>query len=431
MKKKMQSIMAICFAIVVVELIIMFVVKISRERGIDRINLLNDIIKVDDGYIVAGASDFHNSKSVSEVLFEYTNKENNKKQDIIATQSRIAKYDDKMNLVWENTFPNKYDSIFYSVVKTIDGYIAVGSMVQKYEQIDANTRTALIVKYDLNGQKVWENTYSVLSDTEFYKIINDDDNFVVVGQSIYENLEMGTHITGGGIIVRYDKDGKELAHNNYGGNKSGLFNDIIKVNDGYIVCGKDAANYGIIVKFKKDFNRDEKDLNLITKKVMWQRTYANTDNDGFKGMALVNNKIFAVGALNVSGEKDSEGNTIFKYVAGFVVYDINGKYVNKVLMGDDTHNQFNSVVEKDNKLYLSTLLDLDDAKKNKVQKSAVIQYELEENKFMDTYKFDGNNNYIVNKLTNIDNKIFYVGTENNKCGFYGCDFKDVMDYFDK
>ena len=431
MRKKMKSIIIICLAIVVVELIIMSIVKISRERGIDRINFLNDIIKVDDGYVAVGASDFHNSKFVSEVLFEYTNQENKKKQDIIATQSRIAKYDDNMNLVWENTFPNKYDSNFYSVVKTVDGYIAVGSMVKNYEQIDANTRTALIVKYNLNGQKVWENTYSVLSDTEFYKIINDDDSFVVVGQSIYENLEMGTHITGGGIIVRYDKDGKELAHNNYGGNKSGLFNDIIKVNDGYIVCGKDAANYGIVVKFKKDFNRDEKDLNLITKKVMWQRTYANTDNDGFKGMALINDKIYTVGALNVSGEKDTEGNTIFKYAAGFVVYDKNGKYVNKVLMNDDTHNQFNSVVAMNNKLYLSTLLDLDNVKKNKVQKSALIQYGLEENKFIDTHKFDGNKNYIVNKLINIDNKLFYVGTENNNCSFYGCDFKDVMEYFDK
>ena len=431
MKKKIKGIVFVCLAIIFIELIIMLVVKISRERKLDRINIVNDLVKVDDGYIAVGVSDFHDSESISEVLYEYTDEKTGKKQDIIATQSRIAKYDNNMKLVWENTYPNKYDSTFYSVVKTSDGYIAVGSLVKEYKQIDLNTRTALIVKYDLNGKKLWDYTYEVLSDTEFYKIINDGDNFVVVGQSIYENFEMGTHITGGGIIVRYDKDGKELAHNNYGGNKSGLFNDVIKVDDGYIVCGKDAANYGIVVKFNKDFNRDEKDLKLISKKVAWQRTYANTDNYGFKSMIIHDNKIYAVGAINTSNEKDAEDNPIFKYVAGFVVYDINGKYVNKVLMGEDVYNEFNSVIEIDNKLYLSTLLDLDKAKETKIQKSALIQYDIEKNEFTDTYKFPGNKNFVVNKLINIDNKIMYIGSSNNKCGLYGCDYQNILDYYNK
>ena len=54
--------------------------------------------------------------------------------------------------------------------------------------------------------------------------------------------------------------------NNYGGNKSGLFNDVIEVEDGYIVCGRDAANYGIIIKIEVNNNcyySDELDLKII------------------------------------------------------------------------------------------------------------------------------------------------------------------------
>ena len=62
-------------------------------------------------------------------------------------------------------------------------------------------------------------------------------------------MEIGNHDTGGGIIIKYDYDGNIIWTNNFGGNKSGIFNDIVKVDDGYICVGKDAYNYGMIVKF--------------------------------------------------------------------------------------------------------------------------------------------------------------------------------------
>ncbi len=214
--KLIKKVIIVCITIIIIELVVMFMIKVFRERGIDHVDTYNDLIMVDDGYIGVGISDFSDSKVVDEITYKY--QDNN----IIANQAKIAKLDSNKNLVWENTFNNLYDSSFYSVIKVEDGYIAVGSLISKYEQIEVNTRDALITKYDLSGKLIWYKTYHVLSDTEFYKVIDDGDgNVVVIGQSIYENMEMGSHITGGGIIVRYDKDGNLLAHNNYGGNKSG------------------------------------------------------------------------------------------------------------------------------------------------------------------------------------------------------------------
>lgn len=421
----LKRLFIICVVIISIELVAMFVMKIIREREIDHLDAINDIIKDNDAYIAVGVSDFSNSKTIDTKMYKYTDTTTKKETNIIVNQSKIVKYDNNMNLVWENTFENMYDSTFYSVLKVSDGYIAVGSLVSRYEQIDPNVRDALIVKYDFDGKIIWHKTYHVLSDTEFYKVIDDeDDNVVVIGQSIYENMEVGSHITGGGIIVRYDKDGNILAHNNYGGNKSGSFNDIIKVNDGYIICGKDAANYGILIKFKKDFDRDSKDTNLITKKLLWQRTYANTDNIGFTSMVLKDDIIYTVGAINISNEKNEEGKDIFKYDAGVVLYNTKGKYLGKYSILEDVHHRFNSVILDNDSLLLSGLLDVDDNKKEK-QESFTMKFNLKDNKYSDknilTDKFD----YIVNKIVELDKKIL-VGTSKSNCGLYGCEYEPII-----
>ncbi len=435
MKKKkdksnlIKKVIICCVILMAIELIAMFTMKIIREKGIDHVDAINDLIMVDDGYIAVGVSDFDNSKNVDKKIYEYTDSTTNKTSNIITNQSKIAKYDKDMNLVWENTFDNKYDSTFYNVISVTDGYIAVGSLISKYEQIEVNVRDALIVKYDLSGKELWHKTYHVLSDTEFYKVIDDgDDNLVVIGQSIYENMEMGSHTTGGGIIVRYDKDGNMLAHNNYGGNKSGSFNDIIKVSDGYIVCGKDATNYGIVLKFKKDFNRDEKDTDLISKKIVWQRTYANTDNIGFSGMVINKDTIYCIGAVNISNEQDEKGNTKFQYDAGIVLYNTSGKYLGKYSLEDKVYHRFNSVIFEDNNLILSGLLDYEGIYKGNKQDSMIIKFNLDDNKFIDKELYQKDSDYIINKIVNLDKKII-IGSSKSNCSLYGCEYEPIISIY--
>ena len=379
----------------------------------------------DDGYIAVGVSDFYNSKTVNKKTYSYLDSGTNNKYNMITNQSKIAKYDKNMNLVWENTYNNMYDSTFYSVLKVSDGYIAVGSLVSNAKQIEASVRDGLIVKFDYTGKEIWHKTYHVLSDTELFKVIDDgNDNIVVIGQSIYENMEVGSHITGGGIILRYDKDGNLLAHNNYGGNKSGSFNDIIKVKDGYIVCGKDATNYGILVKFKKDFDRDSKDNNLITKKVVWHRTYSNTDNIGFTKMVIKDSTIYAVGAVNISGEKDKDGKDIFKYDAGVVLFNTSGKYLGKYSIGEDTHHRFNSVILDNDNLILTGVLDVSNKNKEKYE-SFTVEFNIKENKFSSKKILTDKNDYLVNEIVNLDKKIL-VGTSKSNYSLYGADYVPII-----
>ncbi len=436
-RKILKGVIFGCLAIVIIEAIAILIMYVSRERSNEYVDVLYDVTKDDSGYIAVGVSNFDDSDFVEKKTYEYTDmvSKNRNKSNIVVLQSKIAKYDNDYNLIWEQTFDNKYDSTLYSVLPVSDGYIAVGSYVEKYKQIDSKCRTGLIVKFDKDGKEVWHKDYSVLSDTELFKIIPDDDNFVIIGQSIYENLEVGTHVTGGGIILRINSEGEVLAENNYGGNKSGIFNDILKVDDGYIVCGKDATNYGVLVKFKKDFDREEKDVELISKKVVWQRSYSNTDNEGFKAMTLVNDKIYVVGAINVSDEKDAKGNTVFKYDAGLVIYNKNGKYLGKASIQDENHHRFISVNQKDDKLLLIANTNVSDDLSKKNNNSILMSYSLSgdqsldnKSKFTKVKDLSEETNYIINKVYEDKeaNKKVCIGTENTKCGTLGCEYHPII-----
>lgn len=433
--KLLKKIIIGCVAIIVLELVVMLGTYIYRENKIDYSDGLNDIQKIDNGYIAVGYSNFRNSATISKKTYSHIIEETGEKENVIANQARIVKYDDDMNLLWEATFPCEYDSTFYNVLAVEDGYVAVGSYIYDYEQIDLNTRDGLIVKYDLNGKILWHKNYQVLGDTEFLNIIESDGNYIVIGQSIYENMEIGNHINGGGIILRYSKDGELLAKNNFGGNKSGVFNDIVEVEDGYIVCGRDATNYGIVAKFKKDFDRQEDDKNLITKKITWVRTYSNTDDAGFTSIAINDNKIYLTGAVNVSNQKDAEGKPIFKYDAGIVVYDMKGKYLDKYAFGGSESDRYNGMyMNKDNIIAIgvttSSDIDIPSYPKYETKTGILVKYNLDGEILEKTY-FGGEKEDILTRIIKVDDKYLVIGTTNSNRGLFGYDYQPLINLYDE
>ena len=434
--KLIKKIIFICICIVIFELILMLGMYLYREYNIDYQDGLNDIKEIENGYIAVGYSNFRNSDYVSKRTYKHVVQETGEEEKIIANQARIVKYDNNMNIIWEASAPGEYDSTFYSVIQVSDGYIAVGSFVYEYEQIDLKVRDGLIVKYDLNGKMLWHKNYQVLGDTEFYKVIESDGNYIVVGQSIYENMEIGNHINGGGIILKYSTEGELLAKNNYGGNKSGLFSDIEEVSDGYIVCGKDAANYGIVIKFKKDFDRNEDDNGLISKKIIWNRTFSNTDNVGFTDLEIKDNKIYLTGAVSISDQKDEKGNDIYKIDAGLVVYDTKGKYLNKYTFGGSSNERYNSMIMNDDNIVVvgitnSKDIDIPNYPGDATENGIIVKYNLN-GEIIDKQYVGGKNIEQLTKIIKLSNNNYLVtGTSNSEKQTLGYDYQPIFNFYNE
>lgn len=428
-KRKAKLIGLLCLTIVFIELIIMLIMHISRENKLTYIDAYYNIKNVDDSYyVLAGSSNFKHSRYNEIKTYEYKNDDD--VQTIYAEKAKLVKLDKELNVIFEKTFESDYDSCFYDVSKVSDGFIAVGSYVYEEKQLSLNTRDGLIVKYDLDGNFLWSKNYQVLGDTEFKKILVVDDGFIVVGQSIYENMEIGNHQNGGGIIVKYDFDGKFIWTNNFGGNKSGIFESIVKVDDGYIVCGKDATNYGMLVKFDNEGNR------------LWVKNYANTDTIGFSDIKLKDDKLYIASSYNFSNEKDEDDNIIYNYDACIFVYDLNGELLNKITFGGSSDDRFNSLVLLDDKIITvgytkSNDIKLDGLKyKENMTESFIIEYDYD-GEILKSNVYGGSKNDILDNIIiaipdianeiNKTNDYIAVGYSNSRHGLKG----NGKDYYSK
>lgn len=349
-----------------------------------------------DDLILAGSSDFKYSNSVN-----YTKG---------LEKGRLAKYDKNDKLIWERVYDEGNNSTF-SAVKTLnDGYLVVGSAEFTTYQIDNKIREGIIVKYDKDGKKLWEQRYQALSNTKFLDILVEADGYVVIGQSIYENMELGNHETGGGIIVKYDLTGKKLWEGNYGGNKSGIFNDIVKVNNGYVVVGRDSKDTGIVVFF------DE------AGKKKWSRNYSYTDTEGFQALAVKDNYLYVVGSKKVwtdTGNEEADSNRVTKNTEALIVkYDMNGKMYFEKTFGGNGYERYQDVLIEGDQLYLvghTTSLDLDLGKEiveNKMM-GLIVKTDLEGN-VLNKKLYGGSKDDNLFCLVKKDDKFEAIGMSNSK-----------------
>ncbi|MBQ8892489.1 MAG: hypothetical protein IJ068_06485 [Bacilli bacterium] len=430
-KRRFKFVLIISILIIAIELIIMYLMNVNKNNNLTFVDTYNSVRSYDDYYIASGASNFKYSRYNDSFIYEYTdtNVEGEPKREAYAEQAKLVKYDKELNTIFESTFMGDYDSTFYDAISVGNDIYAVGSYIYEESQISLRTRDGLFVKYNENGEMEWFKNFQVLGDTEFKRIMAVDDGFIVVGQSIYENMEIGNHATGGGIIIKYDMDGNIVWNNNFGGNKSGIFNDVVKVDDGYICVGKDAVNYGLIVKFSLDGE------------LVWIKNYANTDEFGMSKVALHDNKLYIAGAYNKSKEKNDSGEAIFEYDACIFVYDLNGEFIELYSIGGNKSERFNSLLLTDDSIIAVGYTKSDDIdinglnyRKDKIE-GMIVSFDYKGN-ILNKKTYGGTNNESLNDITlsipdtsdliNNTNSYIAVGYSNSKRGVFTGNGKDFF-----
>ena len=244
-------------------------------------------------------------------------------------KAKITLYDKEYQKVWETLYNKKYNSSFSAVKRDNeeDNFIAVGSLEANSKEHSDKTRSAVIAKFDKDGKLLSDKRFQVLGNSKFTNILIVDDGYIVVGQSIYENMTLGVSDEGGAFIIKYDKELKEVWKKNYGGSKSGLYNDSI-IYDNYIYAvGKDYARVGIISKYSLDGE------------YISTSTYDFTDTLGFTGITTDNNYLYVVGAKKISEDKND-----YDTDALIIKYDFNlNEIENKIYTGKGIE-RFNKVI---------------------------------------------------------------------------------------
>ncbi len=311
----------ICVAIIFLEVVYLIYAKVSTDNKNTYYDGLNSIAKIDDGYIAVGSSDFKNSRG--------------NKWTKGYEKGKLAKYDDKQNLLWEKEYVKGYNSTFLDVAILDNGYVAVGNIEGSKEQNKDGVRDAFIVKYDEEGKIIAEQKFQILGDSKFTKVKVVKDGIYVIGQSIFPPMELGISNDGGGVLVKYDFDLNEIFRSNFGGSKSGIFNDFVISGDSIYAVGKDASKTGLLVKYDLNGNRQ------------WIKNYSYTDVLGFSSIAEYKNELIVVGAKKVTDNNDD-----YDTDGLLVKYDKDGK-----LLMDKSFTVNERIEEKDSVVSTSVSMD--------------------------------------------------------------------------
>lgn len=312
--KEMMTILKVVAIICALTIFIEICYVVYHKNKIDKNTTyydgLNSIVKIEDGYLGAGSSDFKHSKKNS-----YTK---------VGENGKLVKYDNDGKIIWEKKYENEFGNGFYQAIEVSDGYLALGLMIKDEKQKEEDEHDALMVKYDKEGNTVFEKTFNTLGNAVFKNAIEVDDGYLVVGQSIYAPMVLGNDDQGGAVLIKYDKEGNEIWKSFYAGTKSGIFHDLVIVDNAIYAVGKDAANTGILVKYDLNGNRE------------WIKNYSFTDSIGFSSIALTEDHQLIVSG---SRKKNDEDKNDYKNMPLLVKYDLNGKilwsrtYENTVDMG--------------------------------------------------------------------------------------------------
>lgn len=399
----------ICVLVLGIEGVYLLLNRNNNNSNVVYNDVFNSTAVDGNKFVVAGASDFHYSKLNSE-------NEN--------TRGRLIKYDLNGKVLFEVIYEKGLSSSFNYVLNVWDGYIVVGTGIFSKEEKEAGGKEAFIIKYDKKGEIIWEKFCKPLTDSSFNKVIEVSDGFIAIGQSIYANMELGNDPNGGGIIVKYDKDGNELWRSFHGGTKSGNFNDIVQVGKDFYVVGKDGADAANIVKFN---SKGE---------YQWHKNYKYTDSFGFGGMIYYNNSLYVVGSKKVLPEDvgDEDDRSTPNTDAVLVRYDLNGNVLFEKSYGGSSYERFNSIAVFENDIYVVGHFCSKDAglksttPDNEKMTGFLIRYDLDGN-ILKKEVFGGSNNDNLKNIYSDGVSIYITGYSNSKDGNINNNNSNGKDYF--
>lgn len=192
-------------------------------------------------------------------------------------------------ILWNRTYGNNGFDEGRSIVETNDGYVIAGR-TKSYSD-DSRYSDAWILKINKTGHHVWNYTYGFEFNNLFNQIISLDDGFIMVGHTseINENDEEKWN----GYIIKTDEIGVETWSRKINEDLDTGISSIVELDDGFIIvgyigpCGSDNC---YIEKIDSQGDR------------IWVQIIGDVFSDAGVWIDLNNNDYFFV-----TGYKDSNG----------------------------------------------------------------------------------------------------------------------------
>jgi len=173
----------------------------------------------------------------------------------------IVKFDENGNEIWNKTFGGAGAERGKAIQNTPDGYVVVGttnSYGNGYDDI-------WIIKLDTNGNEIWNKTFGGPDNDTGRSITLNDDMYVILGE---------TWSYGSGKsdfwLIKTDSQGNEIWNKTYGGSEEDQGRSMVYTDDGYVLSGG-----------TKSYGNEDEDMWIL--KVdeegneLWNNTFGETE----------------------------------------------------------------------------------------------------------------------------------------------------------
>ena len=218
--------------------------------------------------------------------------------------SFLVKFSTNGDILWSKVFIIHSDSYDYYndvIIDSLGFYVAVGR----------THRAAIISKIDSNGELLWtRHIFDPANGTYFTSLSQDlDGNYIAVGVS--GNSGIGTSITDGnngstdGLIVKFDQEGNKIWDRTIGGSNTDYFNDIIISESGkiYIVGTTTSNDFDILPSDKTGSNAFIVEINSVGQ-LIWQKSIGGDLYDDFDSISIDSQGFVIISGKTYSINKD-------------------------------------------------------------------------------------------------------------------------------
>lgn len=320
--KLLKFITIVCVTILIIELV--YICYLLKGKSI-YFDSINSVININKGYITVGSNN-------NDQYFE---------------KAKITKYNSKKEKTFETLYNKGYNGVFFDVIWDEDGnFVAVGSYEKDEDEHENGVRSGLIVKYDKDGNLIYEDDFQILGNSKFTSVVAVEDGYIVTGQSVYQDMIVGLSEDGGAFVIKYNKELRLEWKNNLGDSKAAIYNDVVVYDDYIYAVGKSDSTVGVISKYDIDGELIE------------TSNYEYTDNLGFTGVVYSNNNLYVSTAKKVEDSDNNDTNAVI------IKYNLKLDFKEEVVYDDASFSRFNKIIvdEDDNFIVIGTTAKLDKEK---------------------------------------------------------------------
>ena len=238
----------------------------------------------------------------------------NNDNDKELTKAKYTIYDNKQEKIYEKLYNTGYTSRFYDLLVDDEDVVIVGEYEKTKKDYKNNNSTAVILKYDEEGQLLFEKE---VSGTKFYDVFVCDDGYLAIGTSYDKNKTKG-------VLVKFHTDGTLDWKKEYGTENTEFTAGVFYHNKIYVTGIENQL--GVLVSF----SRDGKLIDSI---------HEETDSFGFSSITVVADSLVLSGGKKVT--EDFSQPLLVKY-------DLDLSYIDSAIYDSKYSGRFLKVITDDN-----------------------------------------------------------------------------------